>query len=96
VLDCCAKCLHTECKVMSSLEVIPVDTAGHLLTDAALIANTSGGVLLQIVQQQVGQQQGPKVVCAQSHLQKHCPRSAGKPQTSVMGQAFSIPARKDR
>lgn len=51
-----------------SLEVVPVDSTTELLNWAALIHNVSRRILLQRVQQQVGQQEGPKVIGAQGDL----------------------------
>ena len=56
---------------MPLLEVIPVDAAAELLDRAALVHDARRRVLLQCVQQQGGQQKGPKVVGAQGYLQSY-------------------------
>ena len=54
---------------VSLLEVIPVDASAELLNGAALIHDARRRILPQVVQQQGGQQQWPKVVGAQVDLQ---------------------------
>ena len=78
---------------MPLLEVIPVDAAAELLDRAALVHDARRRVLLQCVQQQGGQQKGPKVVGAQGYLQSYmhtCEMKISREQNieGIMGQSY--------
>ena len=68
---------------MSLLEVLPVDSSAELFNGAALVHNACRRVLLQDVQQQSGQQEGPKVVGSQGDLQSLADRGMKKSRREV-------------